>query len=289
MPSTPRSSAGVSHTGDIPPLAAGALQGWLADAGIADPVDVEVVASTGSTNDDLLQRARRRQIERPVVRAADEQTSGRGRHGRRWIARRCSALLFSVAAPLESLPAALPAVTLACGVALADRLIERGVPVRLKWPNDLLLDRRKLGGVLCELAVDGDGNATLVIGVGINGWLDEADRAAIGRPVACLSDVVSSALLAVEREAWIARLAGAILDCVSRYMLEGFSSVRPRYNELMDARGGTVDIVDEGRVVLSGRAVEVDSIGRLMVATAAGLRGVNVGDVSLHPTDDTPD
>lgn len=246
------------------------------------PADVEVVASTGSTNDDLLERARQSRPARPIVRAADEQTSGRGRHRRPWKARSRSALLFSVALPLDSLPAALPAVTLACGVALADRLIARGVPITLKWPNDLLLQGRKLAGVLCELAVDGDGHVTLVVGVGVNGWLTDADRAAIDRPAACLAEVIPSPLLALEREAWIAQLAHSILACVTRYMDEGFVPVRQRYNELMDARGQPVDIVDDGRVVASGRAVEVDTIGRLMLATSGGLRGINVGDVSLR-------
>jgi BirA family biotin operon repressor/biotin-[acetyl-CoA-carboxylase] ligase len=284
------SSSDVPATGprpehfDAPPLATSALQRWLADAGMTAPTDVEVVGSTGSTNDDLLERARLRRPARPIVRAADEQTSGRGRHRRPWKARSRSALLFSVAVPLESLPAALPAVTLACGVALADRLIARGVPVTLKWPNDLLLEGRKLAGVLCELAVDGDGHATLVVGIGVNGWLTDADRTAIGGPAACLAEVVPSSLLALEREAWIAQLAHAILSSVIRYMEEGFVPVRQRYNELMDARGQSVDIVDEGRVLASGRAVEVDTIGRLMLATAGGLRGINVGDVSLRRT-----
>ncbi len=284
LPSSPNVQAGKPRPEhfDAPPLAAAVLQRWLVDAGVTASAQVEVVAQTGSTNDDLLERARLRSPAQPIIRAADEQTSGHGRHRRPWIARSRSALLFSVALPLESLPAALPAVTLACGVALADRLIGRGIAVTLKWPNDLLLEGRKLAGVLCELAVDGDGQATLVVGVGVNGWLSDADRTAIGRPAACLADVVSSPLLALEREAWIAQLASAILACVTRYMGEGFVPVRQRYNELMETRGEQVDIVDRGRVIASGRAVEVDTIGRLMLATSGGLRGISVGDVSLR-------
>lgn len=270
-----------------PPLDKTAIEGWLADAGVAEPVEVDVAATTGSTNEDLLVRSRRRRPDRVLLRAADEQTAGRGRQQRPWIARPRSALLFSLAVPLGTLPAALPAVTLACGVALADHLIGRGAVVRLKWPNDVLLGGRKLAGVLCELAVDPDGNATLVVGVGVNCWLTDADQARIGQPAAALTEVVSSPLLAGQREAWIAALAGVLLLAARRFASEGFMPWRVRFNELLYARGEAVDIIDGGSVVASGRIVEVDAIGRLILAAASGPRAVSVGDVSvrLAPTD----
>jgi BirA family biotin operon repressor/biotin-[acetyl-CoA-carboxylase] ligase len=276
---------------EAPPLVTAVIERWVADAALPETLRVEVVARTGSTNEDLLVRARRRRPDGPLLLAADEQTAGRGRQQRRWVTRPRTALLFSLSVPLAGLPAALPAVTLACGVALADYLIGRAVPVRLKWPNDLLLDGRKLAGVLCELAVDADGHATLVVGVGINGCLGDADRAAIGQPAAALEERVPWPLLAAEREAWIAALAGVVLLTVRRFVGEGFTPWRMRFNELLDARGQRVDIVDDGHIVASGRVVEVDTIGRLMLATAGGSRGINVGDVSLRaaPSDDAAD
>lgn len=276
---------------EAPPLVTAVIERWVADAALAETLQVEVVARTGSTNEDLLVRARRRRPDGPLLLAADEQTAGRGRQQRRWVARPRTALLFSLSVPLAGLPAALPAVTLACGVALADYLIGRGVPVGLKWPNDLLLDGRKLAGILCELAVDADGHATLVVGVGINGCLGDTDRAAIGQPAAALDERVPWPLLAAEREAWIAALAAVVLRTVRRFVGEGFTPWRMRFNELLDARGQRVDIVDDGRIVASGRVVEVDTIGRLMLATPNGSRSINVGDVSLRvaPSDDAAD
>ena len=158
--------------------------------------------------------------------AADEQTAGRGRQRRPWIARPRTALLFSLAVPLPELLPTLPAIAPACGAALADHLIERGVEARLKWPNDLLLDGRKLGGILCELAVDADGQSTLVIGVGINVLLTADDRARIGQPAAALADVLPARMLAGEREAWIAALATTVLALVRRFAAEGFAPWR---------------------------------------------------------------
>jgi len=283
--SVPASAAQAGHL-EAPPLATAVIEGWLADAALPELLQVDAVAKTGSTNEDLLALARRHRPDTPQLLAADEQTAGRGRQQRRWVVRPRTALLFSLAVPLAGLPGALPAVTLACGVALADHLIGRGVPVTLKWPNDLLLDGRKLAGVLCELAVDADGRATLVVGVGINGSLNDADRAAIGQPAAALEERVPWTLLAAEREAWIAALAGVVLLTVRRFVSEGFTPWRTRFNELLQARGQRVDIVDNGRIVASGRVVEVDSIGRLMLATKDGSRSINVGDVSLRPAPD---
>lgn len=274
--------------GEAPALSAAALERWLADAGTTIRCQVEVVAATGSTNEDLLVRARQLQPTHPILRAADEQSVGRGRQKRVWLARPRTALLFSLAVPLVSLPAALPAITLAIGVALAEYLDSRGVRVSLKWPNDVLLDGRKLAGILCEVGVDADGRATLVAGVGANGWLTDEERGAIGQPAAALAEVVASSLLAAEREAWIAQMAAAMLETVRRYVDDGFVPVRERYNALLHARGEEVDIVDDGRVTARGRVVEVDTIGRLVLATESGLRAIYVGDVSLRPTDAQP-
>jgi BirA family biotin operon repressor/biotin-[acetyl-CoA-carboxylase] ligase len=249
---------------------------------LGEPVEVVVVPTTGSTNEDLLVHCRRGGPTSVMLRATDEQTAGRGRQRRAWVARRRSALLFSLAVPLPSLPAALPAVTLACGVALADHLIAQGASVRVKWPNDLLLSGRKLAGVLCELAVDADGRATLVIGVGVNGWLTDDDRTRIGQPAAALSEAVTSALLASQRESWIAALAAVVLRTARRFAAEGFGPWHARFNELLEARGELVDVVDDGQVAASGRIVEVDTIGRLMLATASGQRAISVGDVSVR-------
>jgi BirA family biotin operon repressor/biotin-[acetyl-CoA-carboxylase] ligase len=267
---------------EAPPLSADAIERWLADAGVAAGCQVEVVATTGSTNEDLLVRARQHQPGSAILRATDEQTAGRGRQNRTWRARPRSSLLFTLAVPLASLPAALPAITLAGGVALADYLRGRGVPVDLKWPNDVLLDGRKLAGILCELGIDSGGRATLVVGVGVNCWLTEDDRAGIGQPAAALAEVVASSLLAAEREAWIAQMAAALLAMVSGYVDRGFVPVRERYNALLHARGDEVDIIDDGRVTASGRVVEVDTIGRLVLAAGNGSRAINVGDVSLR-------
>lgn len=261
------------------PLRAAVLRQCVQQAAPDRHIEVDAAARLASTNAQLLEQARHSQPESVRLLAADHQSAGRGRQGRAWHARPGSALLFSVAVPLARVPPELPAVTLACGVIIADALRARGVVVQLKWPNDLLLEGRKLGGILCELATDAAGRATLIAGVGINGWLAADDRAAIGQPAAALADAAD---LASGREPWIAALAVALLEAVTGYAARGFDPWRARFNALLHGRGQLADIVESGRSVATGRIVEVDAAGRLVLDASGSALAISVGDVSLR-------
>ena len=249
----------------------------LAEA--APGFEVEAVQETASTNTDLLQRVRRAQPPRPLLRAALRQTAGRGRHGRRWFAAAGDALLFSLAVPMTADGARIAAATLACGVGAAEPLRAAGVPVSLKWPNDLLLDGRKLGGVLCELAADGEGRRTLVVGVGVNLHLDAATRDSIGQPAAALDEVMTAE---VRREWLIGRIATAVLDALRLYDEQGFVPLQPRFMALFGQRDAAVDLLELGARVASGRALGVDGEGRLLLQTAQGVRVCSSGELSLR-------
>jgi BirA family biotin operon repressor/biotin-[acetyl-CoA-carboxylase] ligase len=122
---------------------------------------IEVVASTGSTNADLLART---DVPDRTVLIAEEQTAGEGRRGRSWVSPTGGLYLSVRYAP--GVPAdRLPWLTLIAGIALVDVAVGVGVPAELKWPNDLLLgaDRRKGAGVLASTTEGG-----VVVGIGLN-------------------------------------------------------------------------------------------------------------------------
>ncbi len=248
--------------------------------GAAPQFDVETVQQTGSTNADLLQRARQAQPDRPVLRAALLQTAGRGRLGRRWHASAGNALLFSIAMPIRTADARIAAATLACGIGVAEELRACGVSVALKWPNDLLLDGRKLGGVLCELAVDGQAQRTLVVGIGINLFFDAAMRDSIDQPIAALGEVLPAA--AAQPEVLIGRLAVAIAAALRLFEAEGFVPLQPRFMALFAHRDASVVLYELGMRVASGRALGVDGQGRLLLETDEGLRTCSSGEVTLR-------
>ncbi|MDQ1509936.1 MAG: BirA family transcriptional regulator [Actinomycetota bacterium] len=131
--------------------------------------EIRWFTTVDSTNRHLLLEAANGSRE-GVVAVADEQTAGRGRHGRTWTAAPGAALLVSVLLRPDLAPERLHLVTLAAGVAAADAVQQIcGIDARLKWPNDLVVDDRKLAGILAEVASTGTGGAgAVVVGMGLN-------------------------------------------------------------------------------------------------------------------------
>ncbi len=259
------------------PLDAAALQAALGAA-----AQVRTVRTTASTHADLLAEVRRAAPLRPRLLATLEQTAGRGRLGRRWSTTPGSALLFSLAVGTRTPAAALSAATLAAGVALAEALQPAGAAVQLKWPNDLLLDGRKLGGVLAELATDAAGATSLVLGVGINLWCDPAQRAEIGRPVAALTERCAADTLAAQREVWLARLAQALLHALARFEGEGFVPFHARYTQRLAWLGEEVELIEQQTRLARGRLRGVDGGGRVLVEVDGRLRAGVAGELSLR-------
>ena len=228
-------------------------------------VDLEVVASTGSTNADLMDRARAQAPSRVILRATARQTAGRGRRGRAWHASAGGSLLFSLALPWSSAPDSTSAVTLACGVAVAECLHAHGVEVQLKWPNDILLDGRKLAGILTEIAEDPAGARTLVIGMGLNLLLDPVQRQAIEQPVAELAERLGREAAHADRELWLARLAAALIDAAVQFDACGFGAMREQFNARFAYLGRRVSLHGAGQPAQSGIARGVDDQGRLLL------------------------
>lgn len=138
------------------------------DAAATRFTDLRWFASIDSTNRYLLGEAARGAPE-GVVAVADEQTAGRGRLGRSWIARPGASLLVSVLLRPRLPAGRIHLVTLAAGVAAVDAVRAlAGVPAALKWPNDVVVDDRKLAGILAEASGD-----AVVVGMGLNVRWDE--------------------------------------------------------------------------------------------------------------------
>lgn len=191
-------------------------------------------------------------------------------------------MLFSLALPLAARDARIAAATLACGVGAAEALRAAGAPVLLKWPNDLLLDGRKLGGILCELAIDPSGGATLVVGVGVNLLLDASMRDSINQPAAALAEVMAPEALA-RREQLIAGIALGMFDTLQEFEAAGFVPLQSRFMLLFAQRDQIVELTDQDVRVATGRALGVDGEGRLLLATEQGLRMFGSGELSLRP------
>jgi BirA family biotin operon repressor/biotin-[acetyl-CoA-carboxylase] ligase len=259
-----------------------ALSRAAIDACCAAPLalDIEVVAETGSTNADLL--ARLDQLDGAAVLIAERQHAGRGRAGRSWLSAPGASLTFSLAWKFHGPLHHLLGLPLAVGVALAESMDQLGVPVTLKWPNDVLRDGAKLAGILIETrsgAGSGrDQTSWAVIGIGINLLLPDALEARIDRPAAC-----APWLAQMDRNRLMAALLTHLTNVLTQFDADGFAAFHLRWNALHAHQGQHVSIIDRGQVVHEGCCRGVDQLGRLLLDTAGGRLEIVSGDVSLRP------
>ena len=241
---------------------------------------IEVVGETASTNADL--RARLDQMVQPVVRAAERQTAGRGRAGRNWQSAAGQSLCFSLAWRFEKQVSELIGLPLAVGVVLAETLGRHGWPVQLKWPNDLLKDGAKLGGILIETASLRDQAypaAWAVIGIGINIHDNGTLSNAIGSTIATLDTAP------VDRNALLAELVDALVAALPVFERDALAPFLARWHRLHAHADRPVVILEAGRVVHEGIARGIDQHGCLLLETAASApqcMSITAGDVSLR-------
>jgi BirA family biotin operon repressor/biotin-[acetyl-CoA-carboxylase] ligase len=227
----------------------------------------------------LLERARRGDTGACLL-ATTEQTAGRGRQGRAWLAPPGATLAFSLALPLA--PVQWEGLSLMVGAVLADALDADGRTIALKWPNDLWLrdaegGGRKLGGILVETVAVGE-QRVVVVGVGLNvlPLPQGADRAAYGSGYACLQELrpdcnAASALEAVA----VPLLRGLLLFCE-----QGFVPWHGRFGARDLLRGRAVHSL--GAHTVAGVADGVDGTGALLVRDGATLHRIVSGEVSVR-------
>lgn len=151
--------------------------------------NIRFVRETGSTNDDAAALLGDPSAYGQTI-VAEHQTKGAGRKGRSWLAPEGSALLFTTILPRVVLPSALWIAPFGVGIAVKRALYAHGVQADLKWPNDLLLDGRKLAGILCVTRVTGE-RAWVAAGVGINVMRTPDAGEGIVPPPAFCSDVAN--------------------------------------------------------------------------------------------------
>jgi BirA family transcriptional regulator, biotin operon repressor / biotin---[acetyl-CoA-carboxylase] ligase len=262
-------------------LDAGRIGAELGPPRMAQLRTLELKFEVDSTNTRLLAAAP------PPLGQADAclselQHAGRGRRGRRWIAPFGAGVALSVAWTFSDGAGALAALSLGVGVAVSRALVRAGARgVTLKWPNDIWLHDRKLGGVLIELRAEASGPAHVVIGVGVNVNLPAQARRDIeagGVRVAAVAD----ACAAVPSRNLV---AGAILDellsMLAQFEREGFAAFRDAWTAL-DALSGRPARVLLGDTAISGTARGVDQEGALLLDTGDRVQRFVSGEASLR-------
>lgn len=234
--------------------------------------------SVDSTNDFLTRAYQQGRVSGHVAVLAREQTAGRGRAGRSWQANPGSSLCLSIGLPMAG--HSLPFLPLCVGVAVALQLQILGVPVRLKWPNDLLLGAKKLGGVLCE-SFSAKSGAITIVGLGLNIHPLHVPQALNGQGAASLAEGMSGISPPAARNL-AEKLVPAILEAIQVAQRDGISSIFNEFNQRDAWLGCDVQVIEQDAVIVHGKAMGIDEHGAYLVNTEFGLQAINSGDLSLR-------
>lgn len=231
---------------------------------------VELVDATASTNADVAARARAGE-EPGLVLVTEHQTAGRGRLDRVWETPARTSLTFSVLVRPDAPAADWGWLPLLAGYAVQAALADRLPDVALKWPNDVLVEDRKVAGILVE-RVETPHGPMAVIGTGIN-----VDQTLDELPVALATSVVLETGEPVDRTGLLGQVLGSLHGLQG--LLADTEGLRAAYGDVCSTLGREVDVHLPGGEVRRGEALDVDRTGALVVSSDGGTFTVAAGDV----------
>jgi BirA family transcriptional regulator, biotin operon repressor / biotin---[acetyl-CoA-carboxylase] ligase len=252
-------------------------------------------AATDSTNSRAKELAHGDAPDGTLV-IADSQTSGRGRLNRQWLAAPGTSLLLSLILRPPLAPAQAARITMVCALAMADSIeTVAGLPVRVKWPNDLLINGRKAGGILTELGLQDHRLGFAVVGIGLNVNVDfdaptvlhASDEAPDTSRVSVSSLAVTATSLSRELGHDVSRLQllrRFLINVETRYeaLQRGHTPVR-EWSRRLETLGHLVTVTDAAAAI-TGWAEDVDADGALLLRRPDGqLVVIRAGDVTLRP------
>ncbi len=224
---------------------------------------VEVISKIDSTNSELMRRARQGQLG-PVLLLAESQYAGRGRFDRVWKSEQHS-LAFSLGLPFS--PTQWTGMSLAVGVSLTQSLHHQ---LQLKWPNDIYLQGRKLGGILIEIASVG-GMHYVVIGVGLN--IEAPEAGGFSTAPAWLKEVLPD----IDAPSALGLVIPPLVGALNVFQKQGFSPFQNAFLSRDALEGASIQLSDGSIGVADG----VDLFGALKVQTSQGAIKVSSDEVSL--------
>ena len=231
---------------------------------------VDIVESAPSTNALVAGRARAGEQHGLVV-VAEHQTAGRGRLDRVWETPARTSLTFSVLLRPDIATHDWPWLPLLTGYAVQAAMADRLPDISLKWPNDVLVEERKVAGILVERIDTASGPAAVVgIGINVSQTLDEL-------PVALATSVELETGEPVDRTDLLAQVLGSLHGLQG--LLDDPQALRAAYADVCSTLGRAVEVHLPAGEVRRGEALDIDSHGALVVSTADGTLTVGAGDI----------
>ncbi|GGJ09854.1 biotin--[acetyl-CoA-carboxylase] ligase [Halopseudomonas pertucinogena] len=250
----------------LAPAADATIRWQLLDS--VDSTNIELMRSVGAVAESGIK-----------VCLAEQQSAGKGRRGRQWASPYAQNIYLSIALPFSEGAQKLEGLSLLVGLVLVETLEGGGFSgCTLKWPNDVLLDGRKLAGILVEIAGDLTSECVAIVGIGVN-VLMERPEDAIEQPWTSL--LLSRQAGVLDRNLLVARFIQRLLDSLEVFRQEGFSPFVPAWQRRHGWQGLQV-VVEAGTTRQQGRALGVDARGALRLETDSGEVSLHGGEVSLR-------
>jgi BirA family biotin operon repressor/biotin-[acetyl-CoA-carboxylase] ligase len=237
-----------------------------------------VLAETGSTNQDLLALANSEHHEEFFTLTTEFQSAGRGRLDRQWEADAGSSVMASILIrPKFSAAAGIGWLSLMMAEAIRKALTELELDPKIKWPNDVLVQGKKISGVLAEANSD---LSTIVVGFGIN-----VNQTSQQLPTSSATSLLASGASSLDRDFLLAQtithfkhLYRELVECTGDAVASG---LRDKILSASATVGQLVEVCFPDNTVAIGEATDIDALGRLQVITATKTLTVSAGDV-LH-------
>ncbi len=238
---------------------------------------LEVLLNTESTNSYLLEKASDHMGKRYAV-LAEKQESGRGRRGRTWVSPFGKNIYLSMLWSFGGGIGSLEGLSLVIAIAVERALTELGVDdAKLKWPNDVYLNNKKLAGILLEVSGEYSGYCQVVIGIGLNINLSEFDAENIDQPWAQLSEHLKN----TDRNLIASALIENLIQAIEEFDRQGFAAFKDYWTERDAFLNQEVNLILPN-LIRSGIAKGVNGKGELLLKTEKGLESINAGELSLR-------
>lgn len=261
---------------DAARIAAVMTAGEQAGAGVID-----VRWQIDSTSSELARTAE--SLPMPRACLAEIQTAGRGRRGRHWQTPLAGGIALSFLRRFDRGMAALSGLSLVAGIAVLRALADTGIGgAALKWPNDIVADGRKLGGILVELGGDALGPCRAIVGIGLNVRIGMEAGAAIDQPWTDLASLARG--VAPSRNAVAGRMLARLAEALDRFAAAGFAAFERDYAQ-HDALRGREVVVASGGERWTAIANGVTARGALRVTREGRTIDVDSGEVSVRATE----
>ena len=216
-----------------------------------------------------------------ILLLAHSQSDGRGRRGKSWHSPPGAGIYMSLVRPFAVSTQALQALSLVTALSVHEALAECGiVGIQLKWPNDLLVNRKKLAGILLELKTRKNQHH-VVFGIGINLKLPAAALAEIAQPA---TDIASISPHPVNKSVLVNTVLTVLMKNIQEFERSAFNSFYTRWNAL-DYYLNQDIVLQVEQTQKIGKSLGVDDSGALLLQTAAGIETINGGEIfpSLRP------